>query len=314
MAILKRSKVFLLAKIESTYGTDPVPVAGDAIETRQLDWTPYDGNRVQNVIDRATLGGYSDINTGPNVGVTFQVGMQGAGGAVDDVPAYGALLRACGLAQTINASTSVEYDPVSAAFESITGYLFNDGMRQVALGMRGNLTGQMARGQLPTFGFAMRGLYAQPTTPAAVTPDITDFFAPIPVTKVNTPTISILGYTGAQLESFSFDFQNEVVYRNTTNLEEVLINNRNVVGQLVLAAPDLATKNFFSDVESHAALTTGALQIIHGTAAGKVVQFDAPAVQLASIARGEADGLTTYTFDLRFLPSSGDDEFKITTK
>lgn len=313
MAILQEKKKFILAKIESSYGTDPTPVNTDAIETRGLQWTPYDGNRVMNEIDRSVLGGYSEINVGPNVGVTFNVGMQGAG-AAGTAPAYGSLLRACGLAQTINAGVSVVYAPVSSSFESITAYAFNDGMRQIVKGIRGSLTGQLSRAQLPTFGLSLRGLYARPTTPAGVTPDITDFFAPIPVTKTNTPTISILGYTGAQLESFSFDFQNEVIYRNTTNVEEVFINDRNVVGQLVVAAPDLATKDFFADVESHSTLTTGALQIIHGTTAGRIVQFDAPKVQLASIARGNVDGLVTYTFDVKFLPNAGNDELSITVK
>ena len=312
MADLNAKKVFLLSKIEGAYGVDPTPVDTDAVETRGLAITRYDGDRISNTIDRSTLGGYSEINVGPRSGLTFNVGMQGSGAAAT-ATAYGALLRACGLLQTIGGS-SVTYAPVSSGYESVTAYHFMDGMRQILKGVRANVTGTLGRGVLPVWGFNLQGLYNTPTTPACVTPNITDFFDPIPVTKTNTPTLTIAGYSGAKLEQFTFDLGNQITYLNTTNYEGLDITDRNVTGTISIAAPDLATKNFFTNLESHTGVTTAAFQLIHGTVAGKIVQIDGSKVQISTISDSNQDNRGIYTFGLKFLPTSGNDEILITTK
>ena len=48
-------KKYILAKIESTYGTDPVAVGGDAILTKNLQINPQQGNRVNRDLDLAEL-------------------------------------------------------------------------------------------------------------------------------------------------------------------------------------------------------------------------------------------------------------------
>ena len=54
-------------------------------------------------------------------------------------PPYGDALLACGLAETIVASTSVAYNPVSAAFSSATIECFIDTIKHQMLGARGNV-------------------------------------------------------------------------------------------------------------------------------------------------------------------------------
>ena len=57
-------------------------------------------------------------------------------GTAGTAPRYGALLQACGLSETIVASTSVTYAPVSSAFSSATIYFNNDGIRHILTGCR----------------------------------------------------------------------------------------------------------------------------------------------------------------------------------
>jgi hypothetical protein len=324
MAIKRFAVKDLLAKIETTYGVDPgdespvaAIVAGDAIETRQLQITRYDGDRISNEIDRPTLGNYADINVSPAAVVQFSVGMQGSGAAATAV-AYDSLLRACGLSVALSSPSSGGnvYTPRSTGYESVTLHYEDADMIQIISGARGNLGGTLARKQLPVFNISnLRGFYSRPTTVSPVTPNISDFFAPIPVTNTNTPTLSFFGYSGLRLESFTFDMGNQMAYHDTTNAREIFITDRKPTGQLVVAATDISTFNpWASGVESHASLTTGVLQLIHGSVAGKIVKFDAPAVQIANITESNVDGLMFYTYDLKFLPSSGDDEIQITTK
>lgn len=322
MAVLQFRKKWLLSKIETTYGVDPAVasplsplVSANAIETRGLTITRYDGPRISNEIDRFTLGNYADINVGPSAVLSFNVGMQGSNVAATK-PAYDSLLQACGMnaAQMSPQAGGWKYSPVSSAYKSVTLHHYQDGMRQVINGARGNLAGSLARAQLPVFTFNnLRGFYARPTTPTAVNPTLTAFYAPIPVTFDNTPTLTFAGYSGFRLESFTFDLQNTIAHHDTTNFREIFITNRAPVGQLAVSAVDVATLDIMSKLESHLSLTTNVLQIIHGTVAGKKIKIDAPAAQISNITESDSDGINTWTLDLKFLPNVGDDELTITT-
>ena len=98
----------------------------------------------------------------------------------------------------------------------------------------------------------------------------------------------------------------------TVGTQRVDITDRNVVGSVTFEAT--TAKNWFaSGVESHACITTLALNIVHGTVSGNIVKISAPAVQITNISESNSDGLFVYTCDLSFVPVSGNDEFTITT-
>src|SRR5690606_9648921 len=163
----------ILAKIESVYGTDPTPTAGaNAILTKNLARTIYDGNRIQRDLDYAYMGNDHSINTAPFVTVTFDVELAGSA-AAGTVPQFGELLRACGLDETVTASTSVVYAPVSTSFESVTIYYNYDGEMQKVVGARGTAIINMSRGQIPTISFTFTGRYAKPTAVAMYNPTYT---------------------------------------------------------------------------------------------------------------------------------------------
>lgn len=305
-----RKKV-LLAKIESVYGTDPTPTGGaNAILTKNLSITPYAGQTVTRDLDRGYLGAQSQINTGPQVQVAFEIEMAGAG-AAGTAPAYGPLLRACGFSETISAGVSVTYAPVGTTFESVTLYFGIDGQRHIVKGARGNVVLRMSRGQIPVYAFTLTGTYTRPTATANPTPTFTGFKDPLPVTKVNTPTFSLHSYA-AICESLEIDVGNQVVYRNLINSESIIIGDRNMQGQAVLELPTLASKDYFTAAESHAGtITLSTLSVIHGTAAGGIVELSAPKVQLTSIGMQDSDGIVAAQIGLAFTPSSGNDELSI---
>lgn len=300
----------LWAKLESTYATDSIPTNADTILTQGLTITPYQGSAVSRDYDSPALGNSEIINTGPYVEISFNVELAGAG-AAGDVPGYGVLLEACGFLETINAGTDVVYTPRSTGFKSVTLYFNVDGQRHVVKGARGTVGITMTRGQLPTLNFTFTGLYATPTE-AAMTADFANFIAPIAITESNTPTYTLHGYS-AKAESFTMSMNNDVVYRNVVNGESVIITDRAPSGQFAIEAPTLSTKDYFSAIESHAGVTSGALQIVHGTVAGNIIQVDAPAVQLSSLSMNDSDGILVYQMDAQFVPtSSGNDEFVLT--
>jgi hypothetical protein len=309
---MKIRKHYILAKIEATYGVDPTPTAGtNAILTSGLNRKIYEGNKVTRNLDRATLGADEEINTGPYAMVEFGVEIAGAG-AAGDVPAYGPLLRACGFAETITASTSVEYDPVSTGYESITIWYDQDGERQVIKGCRGTVRFSLNAEAIPMMYFTFTGLYAKPTAQSLLVPDISSFLFPLPVNNVNTPTCTFDAYD-AIMQTLEIDWGGDVPYFNLVNLEKVDITDRAPAGTATILAPVLATKDMFALAESHNGVTTTDFQLVHGTAAGNIVTIDAPTAQLSGITEVDIKGDLGYQMGMRLLPgASGDDEFKIT--
>ena len=310
---MKTRKKAILAKIEATYGTDPTPVATDAIETTGLQRSFYEGNVVSRDIDRNTLGSSETINTAPYVMVEFRVAMAGSGTA-GDVPAYGALLRSCGFAETIDSGTDVVYAPVSDSFESCTIYYDRDGERQIMTGCRGSVTFEMSTGNFPEMVFRMMGLYNKP---AAITPiviDIDDFVSPLPVNNRNTGTCTLDSYA-LQLQSLTLNMAAETPHLDLVNFEEVLCVDRAPAGEMNFLAPRIATKDIMLLMESHlGTINKTAFNLIHGSTAGNIVQIDAPKVQLSGLSESDIQGEQGYQTNALFLPDSGDDEVILTIK
>lgn len=302
----------IYAKIEVTKGTDPTPAGTDAVLTKNFVWNdPYAGERVSRDLDNAGLGVQEEINTNPNVNFSFDVELAGGGAAGTAVP-YAALLRAVGFAETVNAGTSVEYDLVSDFTDSVTIYVVIDGDLQKVTGCVGGWGLVMERG-IPAIRFNMTGNYATPVNDASpLTPDVSAYQVPVAVTKANTQ-FTLDGYSGVLL-SLNVDSGIQILPRNVPNLQEVLQTDRGVTGTIVIQAPKVSEKDVFTDLlESHSGINTGALQVIHGTAAGNIATIDAPKVQLSSLSENNDNGIQTYTMNARFIPSaSGDDEFKFT--
>src|SRR6056297_1351162 len=154
---MKFASKFLLAKIQPTANTDPDPDGSNSIETSDLAFTPYGGPTADFNQDRLTLGASKQINTSPENTASCNVQFSGSGTA-GTAPAYGPLLRACGLSETVDAGTDVVYAPVSTGFEMVALYF----MRQISstvqyrhplLDVKGNVTISASATELPQFQF-----------------------------------------------------------------------------------------------------------------------------------------------------------------
>lgn len=304
-------KRLLLAKIESTYGTDPTPDEGtDVITTIGLTRTPYAGNTVERNLDLPKLGAENSINTGPMVEVSFEVELA-ASGTAGTAPHFGPLLRACGYSETLVAVTSATYAPVSESFESVTLYFNLDGEEQQIHGARGNVSLNMSREGIPRLAFRFIGLYEKPTAVAMYDPTF-NHADPFPVNNANTTTATVHG-TAVNLSRFSYDSQNDVVHRNLPGSDTVEITDRNAGGSVLFEKPLLATKDFFAAVESHdGSITQAAISIVHGSGAGSVATISVPRAQLVSMSENDEDKIVMFDCSYKAIPSdSGNDEFSL---
>ena len=300
-------KKYILAKIESTYGTDPTPAGANAILTKNLQINPQQGNRVGRDLDRPSIGNEAEIATSRYTTISFAVEIAGAG-AAGDAPGFGPLLRACGFAETLVASTSATYAPVSSSFESVTIYYYHDNELHKLTGARGSVSFNLSKDAIPEMQFTFTGLHNDPTAPALITPDTTAFQTPLPVTEANTPTYTVDGYN-AKAEGFSLDIANNVVYRNVVNSESVIITDRAPAGSLSFEQEAIGTKDFWGIAKSGSLI---AVNIVHGTTAGNIVQITGSNVQLSQPSLSDSDGLSVMNMNTLWTPTdAGDDELSL---
>ncbi|MGE0256912.1 MAG: phage tail tube protein [Alphaproteobacteria bacterium] len=310
MPYLWRKNVVLI-KPETTYGTDPTPTgAANAILAFNGSFDP----NPQTALDRRPLRGFLGNAVRPiagrHVGFQFEVELAGAG-AAGSAPMYGPVLRAGGLAETLTADTDAQYDPVSAAWESVTVYWNMDGVLHKMLGARGNPEFVWRAGQVPMLRTSLLGIHADPSATALPTADFSDFQKPLPSTPAHSHTFSLDGYA-AKLRELTLTLGQSVVFRQFHNGESVDIVDRAPAGQVTIEAPPLGTKNFFSVAKAE---TEVALQLVHGTSGGNIVQLDAGQVQLSNPRYSEVEGVQHLVMDLNPVPTGdGDDEIKLTVK
>lgn len=302
-------KLAVLAKIETVEGTDAVPTGlANAIQMNNVTITPLAGDQVSRDLLLPYLGQQGVILTGTYATISGQVEIAGAG-AAGDVPGYGPLLRMCALAETITPDTDVQYDPISGAFEAGTLYFNHDGVRHILLGAKGNVSANLTPKQIPHFTFTLTGLLGTISDAALPSVDYTAFQVPLPVNKANT-TLSLHG-TAAVAESVAIDLGNQVETRFLIGAESVQVVDRNPSGTCVVEARLLATTNWFARAQAR---TRGALAAQHGTVAGNIVMFDAPAVEIGRPTEGQTQKIINYSLPLMLCTDAGDDEFKITVK
>ena len=308
MALLTRKRL-LLAKAETTYGTDSSPAGTDAILVRELEITPLQSDTVERELVRPYLGASQTLLANTRVEVTFQVELAGSGTA-GTAPAYGSILKACGFSETISAGVSVTYAPVSSSFSSVTIYYNVDGVRHKLTGCRGTFTLNGTVGEIPYIEFTMTGIYNAPTDTALPSATYSNQAVPLVFKNGNTSSFQLLSYAGC-LQSIELDLGNEVAYRELVGCtKEVLITDRKLSGTVMIEAVALATKNYFSAATSDSSL--GNLQFTHGTAAGNIITVSSSTIDLGDVSYDDQDGITMLSIPVVAVPTtSGNDEVSI---
>lgn len=305
MELYKR-KAVIIAKIETVYGTDSVPLGANAIGVTDLKVEPAKGTKKKREII------YPDFSTQPHIitqqhqAVSFTVELKG-GGAAGTAPECGALLRSCMLEETISAGVSVAYQPRSADFESCTIYVNQDGVLHKLLGCRGTVQFNVSGGEYPTASFSFLALAVAPADVAPVVPVYT---AVVPVEVNNTNTdFSFGGYT-AVLHKLQVDLGVTTKFRELPNqTATIMTTGRDCKGSLVMDAMMNADHNYWTSWSTAAAL---AMTMTHGATAGNIVEIAAPKVQMDNVDYGDVDDILTFNTPISLTRNAGDDEMTIT--
>lgn len=311
----------ILAKQETTSGTDVVPVAAtDAVLVSNMTITPLDANNVNRDLVRGYFGGSEQLVATASVKVSFTVELAGSGTAAT-APQWGDLLIGCAFAESLLATPNrVEYSPISAALKSLSIYYYDDGVLHKLLYCMGNAKVSAKVGERPTITFdfvALDGGISAVTNP---TPTLTAWKTPPTMAKANVvdltfgctyATGALSGGTVYPSTGIEFDIGNAVAYVPLLSTERVDITNREVQGHADLDLTAAQEVTFMATVKAN---TTQSVGLTIGTAAGNKIILFAPAVQLINPTKQELNGSRLIGYDMRFVPNVGNDEIKFITQ
>lgn len=320
MPLLFRKRLIAVRR-ELTYGTNslitPANITANAVLVRNLDITPTDIQYASRELVRPFLGNFDDIPQAASVRVSFEVEMQGSGVA-GTRPAYGDLLMACGMSETITAPVvgppavagKVAYAPVSNMFDSVSMYFNIDGNVHQVTGARGTVSGTIDAKAIPVWRFELVGIKGPIVSGVLPSVAYAGYKEPSPVNPLFTAVGPLNGFQ-AIVKMFSFDVANELSFRTLISTEDVQLVDRKPVGSISIEAPAIAMKNYFEFAEKSQA---GSFAITQGNMAGLRVRQSFPEMLIKNPRYSEMDGIAMLDMDLMFLPDSqlnGNDEFLI---
>lgn len=301
-------KTVVLAKIETAYGTDPIPTSVDAIAATELEIRPV-GETIERNLLRGTLSPVLVCRGLKKVDLSFKTELKGTG-TPGMLPAHGwegVLFRACGMVETVNAGVDILYSPVSTDFASCTIYVYRDRLFHKLTGCRGSFRISIEAGKPAFAEWRFHGLY---NSPADMSPSSPVFSTLLP------PVAAGAGFTIAGFapvaEKIEFDLNNTIAERKSLSAEDGIagfeITARRPQGSFDPEAVLESTHPFWDNWANAPAL---ALNLSLGTLSGNRFAIEAPALQYRDIASSDKDGRILYQVPFTLAMSSGDDEFGI---
>lgn len=310
-------KTAILLKLETTYGVDPTPTgAANAMLVSNLSINPLNANNVDRALIRAYLGSSEQLVGTGFVEMSFDVELQ-ASGTLGVVPACGAILRACGFAETITAATRVEYTPVTDTLESAAIYWYDDGVLHKGLGARSGFELSAGVGERPMLKFKFLALDGGITAAANPSTTLTGWKQPKVITDANTGDLTfggtysagvITGGTAWPSRGLNINVANAINHTPLLGGETIDLTQRDISGAIQLDLTAAQEVTFMAAVKAN---TLDTLSLLHGTVAGSKVLVHAPAFQMLNPSKQEINGKRLIGYDIRCLPVAGNDELRI---
>jgi len=306
------------AKIETIAGTDAGPTgAANAVLISDATITPLDAASIDRALMRGYFGGSEQLVGPGSVKMSYSVELAGSGSAATP-PAWGQLLQGCAAAEgLLTTPARVEYTPVSTSFKTLTQYYYDDGLVHKLLSSMGNCTLSAKVGERPMLRFEWVGLDGGIVATPNPAGTFTAWKKPVAMTKANVVDITLgatyaagalTGGTLYNSTGLEVNFGNTVNFSAMLSTETVDISDRQSTATVEM---ELTAAQEVALMEKVKANETQSVGFTIGTASGNKVLFYAPAVQLTNPRKSELNGNRLIGFDLRLVPVSGNDEWRI---
>lgn len=309
----------LLAKVETTKGTDAVPTgaANAILPVGEISLTPIEADRVPRNILRGFFGAPDQLLGSTWQSIRFSVELAGSGTA-GTAPAWGALLQACAFAETVTAGQRVDYTPVSTGLKSVSIYAYADGVEYKIIGAVGTLNGAATVGGVPVLNFEFWSPFQVPAAATNPTPTLTAWKVPKIVSDVNTADVvlggayatgAITGGTSYVSGGIEFDMGNQVTRRELIGAKESVLTDRAITG--TVKTMDLTAAQEVALLADIATDTTRSIGMVHGTTAGNKVLLFFTQARLLGLTPVNLEGVWTSDLAFEAPPAAGNDDMRI---
>lgn len=315
----------LLAKKETTYGTDAVPTgAANAVAISNVRITPLQAQFVPRDLIRQWFGASEELISTYNKAVSFEVEAVGSGTA-GEAPAWSDLMKACGWAETVTETFDVRYKPVTNNQDAASIYVYDSGVLHKLLGAKGMVAISLPLGGIPKLKFSFLGIDGGDTAAAPAGVTYAGYQPPQVVNDQFTgdivlgATLSALGTTpeltgGTQYPStgLELDMGIKAEYIPLLGSQSVEITDRKAKGQIRLDATAAQEVAFMQAIKDG---TLQSLGILHGTVVGRRFGVFGERAQLIAPSKEEIQGKRLIGLDVNFLPTdaTGNDEITLVT-
>lgn len=303
--------------IEGTYGATPGTYSA-MLMTGTPDFQ-IDPDVVPRDLVRGYFGASEELIGTRRATMKFQTELAGSS-ALGTAPEWGKLLRGCGFAETITASTRVEYQPVTVSQESLTFKFNRDGVQYLSRGARGTGMFNLDAYGRPVVDWEFWGFDTQATAVAVGNPALTAWQRPLVITDLNSGNIKLgSSYAGGNLtggttynsRGMSIDIGNKLDHMKLLGGESIDITDRQTTAKAQFELTEADEVTWRTDIISNT-LSTMSFNI--GPAAQNVAFFMTSA-QRTKPQTVDYQGKLLMSVDVRAIPSStGNDELKIVVK
>lgn len=303
---LRKKNQLLLAKIETTYDTDPTPTeSANSI----LAVEPQIKELIEPARRQAQIGSLSrlpSVDGKKNVEITFKIELKGSGTA-GTAPRIGALLRACSFSETIVSNTSVTYLPRSTSQESCTIWFYIDGRLHKATGCRGDVKFTFEAGTFPVAEFTFKGRYAASTLVALPSPTLESTLPSV----CKSCNFQYNSKSTLVVKSTLIEMNNQVVERPSLN------DANSIAGFEITGRDPMATIDPEMIIETSYAFRTDAfttqrqISLVVGSTAGNILTVTAPKFNPYFPEYSDRDEIMVETIKGELAQNTGNDELSL---
>ena len=310
MATLRTPETFVLAKLESTYGTAVSLAGSDALTVVNFSLNPVVSDIKERTLIRNYAGNFPTVNSNVKAEVTFTAELIPSGTAGTAPPTLDKLLKACGLTRADTSTTNTYTpDPDLDTADSLTigAYIGKHGYHRLT-GCRGSFSIDLQTSEVTSISFTFEGIWEAPSHVASPPTPTFSTYQPEAANSTNTTAVQVHSFAGS-LMSFTYNHANALYYSELLGgSKSTRITDRKPSGSLVLEAPTYNTKNFHTLTNSS---TTGNITWQNGQTAGNKITFLASYADLDGIGIEDNEGYSMVNLNYRALPSSGNDEMSL---
>jgi hypothetical protein len=303
--------------IEGSYGSSPGTYS-PILLTGTPDFT-IDPDVVPRDLVRGFYGASEELIGTRRAVMKFTTELAGSS-ALGTAPEWGKLLRGCGWAEAITASTRVEYLPITQTQESLAFKFNRDGVQYLSRGARGTGVFNMTAYDRPTIDWEFWGFDTTASEVAVGTPALSSWVRPLVITDANSGNIklgstyatgTISSGTAYPSRGMTIDLGNKVEHMKMLLNEAIDITDRQMSGKATLELTTAEELTWRTDINAN---TLGSMSFMIGSG-GNQVAFHMPQVQRTKPQVVDYQGKLLMDVDLRILPTaSGNDECRIIVK